>query len=936
MNGSTTLQELVENLPSSLKIKWALHRKEIGVVTLLHFNHWLSEMVEALCQVIRPSVWSKSEHKSDRRGRRDEAFVHAHSSLMPEQVNSNSCLACGNDCCALDMCSNFLEMSPNARWALVNEKKICRKCLAKHFKACDRKVPCGHNGCSFLHHRLLHDDSRHRKPLQGTPTQDASVNIHHSLLGKVLLKYVRVTVHGKGKSITTYAFIDAGSTSTLMEHSLWEELNLDGKNSPLCISWTGGQGRYEHDSVVFSAEIAGAQSPTQNFLLPEVHTVRSLDLPAQTMSVSDLAKHFQHLSDLPIESYVNVKPRILLGIDSCRLEYPLDSREGSENQPTAVLTRLGWVVYGPCSTSSTKTIKDISYGYHICQCEGLHSAVKNYFSMDSLGIQLSGKPLMSKEDERAMQLLKTKTYFCDRRYETCLLWRYDEVRLPDNKAMALKRHDCLNKRMIREPKLAKDLQEKILDYQAKGYIRKLSAQEEATHIGRCWYLPIFPVVNPNKPGKLRIVWDAAAKVGKLSLNSFLLKGPDQVTPLQDVLQRFREFRIAVTGDIREMFHQVRINTEDQHCQRFLWNDGVPGKAPSTYVMEVMTFGACCSPSSAQYVKNRNAERFRNRFPDAVEAICQGTYVDDMLCSVETEAEAVKLAKDVHHIHAEGGFEIRGWLSNSEYVVESMGEQRIRSKDLNKVGELSTEKVLGMWWNTIDDTFTFKIPKRCRMELLSGEQVPTKREVLRILMSVYDPLGLLANVLMFLKVLLQEIWRSNIGWDEPISDQHLEKWRIWLSVLQNVQTVSVPRCYRSVTSASVESNDIQLHVFADASENGYAAVVYFRFEESQSVECAFVTAKTRVAPLKYTSIPRLELQAAVIGARLAKHVGDTHRIPIKKRFFWTDSMDVLCWLRSDHRKYSKFVGARVGEILENTEQSEWFWIPTKENVADEGT
>ena len=444
------------------------------------------------------------------------------------------------------------------------------------------------------------------------------------------------------------------------------------------------------------------------------------------------------------------------------------------------------------------------------------------------------------------------------------------------------------------------------------------------------------MVNPNKPGKLRIVWDAAAKVGKLSLNSFLLKGPDQTTPLRHVLHRFREFRTAVTGDIREMFHQVRINSEDQHCQRFLWNDGVAGKAPSTYVMEVMTFGACCSPNSAQYVKNINAERFRNQFPAAVEAICDGTYVDDMLCSVETEEEAMKLAQDVRQIHAEEGFEIRGWLSNSKKVVESMGEQRLIQKDLYKDGELTSEKVLGMWWHTTDDTFTFKIPKRCRLELLSGEQVPTKREVLRILMSIYDPLGFLANILMFLKVLLQEIWRSNIGWDEPILDQQLEKWRTWLSVLHGVHKVNVPRCYRSKTSSIVESNEVQLHVFVDASENGYAAVVYLRFQEHGIIECAFVTAKTRVAPLKYVSIPRLELQAAVIGARLAKDVGETHRIPVRKRFFWTDSRDVLSWLHSDHRRYSKFVGARIGEILENTALSKWFWIPTKQNVADEGT
>ncbi|XP_058824885.1 uncharacterized protein LOC131685289 isoform X2 [Topomyia yanbarensis] len=450
--------------------------------------------------------------------------------------------------------------------------------------------------------------------------------------------------------------------------------------------------------------------------------------------------------------------------------------------------------------------------------------------------------------------------------------------------MALKRHECLAKRLVREPELARVLQEKIADYKAKGYIRKLSKQEEAMHKGRSWYLPIFPVVNLNKPGKLRMVWDAAAKVGRVSLNSFLLKGPDQVTPLPNVLQRFREYRIAVSGDIREMFHQVQINNEDQHSQRFLWNDGILSDTPTVYIMQVMTFGASCSPSSAQYVKNLNAGRFKNQFPEAVEAICNGTYVDDMLYSVESEEEAVKLAQDVRFIHAEGGFEIRGWLSNSKKVIDVMGDHSSSQKDLNKPGELATEKVLGMWWDTVSDTFTFKIPQRCKHELLSGQEAPTKREVLRILMSVYDPIGLLANVLMFLKVLLQDIWRSNVGWDEPIADQQLEKWRTWLSVLHNVETVSVPRCYRTMTTSSAKSNEIQLHVFVDASENGYAAVAYFRYEEGNTIECAFVTAKTRVAPLKYVSIPRLELQAAVIGTRLAKAIGETHRIAVQKRFF----------------------------------------------------
>lgn len=201
--------------------------------------------------------------------------------------------------------------------------------------------------------------------------------------------------------------------------------------------------------------------------------------------------------------------------------------------------------------------------------------------------------------------------------------------------------------------------------------------------------------------------------------------------------------------------------------------------------------------------------------------------------------------------------------------------------------------------------------------------------------IYDPLGLLANFLMYLKVILQEIWRSGVGWDDRIKSEQWEKWQTWLRVLPEVAQVSVPRCYRTMTSIG-ERNLIQLHVFVDASENGYAAVAYMRFAKDGVVECALVGAKTRVAPLRYVSIPRLELQAAVIGARLANHVMESHKLQPTQRFFWTDSRDVLCWLNSDHRKYSQFVAVRASELLELTEPHEWNWIPSKLNVADEAT
>lgn len=128
----------------------------------------------------------------------------------------------------------------------------------------------------------------------------------------------------------------------------------------------------------------------------------------------------------------------------------------------------------------------------------------------------------------------------------------------------------------------------------------------------------------------------------------------------------------------------------------------------------------------------------------------------------------------------------------------------------------------------------------------------------------------------------------------------------------------------------------MHTFVDASENGFAAVVYLRFQEGTTVECALVGGKARVAPLKFLSIPRSELQAAVIGVRLSDTILKSLTTNVQKRYFWTDSRDVICWLRSDHRRYSQYVGVRISEILETTNLRDWRWVPTKLNIADEGT
>lgn len=203
------------------------------------------------------------------------------------------------------------------------------------------------------------------------------------------------------------------------------------------------------------------------------------------------------------------------------------------------------------------------------------------------------------------------------------------------------------------------------------------------------------------------------------------------------------------------------------------------------------------------------------------------------------------------------------------------------------------------------------------------------------MSIYDPLGFLVAFLVYIKILLQDIWRSKVLWDEAIPDKEFSKWLLWITLLPEVEKVRIPRCY-SLTLSTGDAKTTQLHLFVDASENAFAAVAYFRFEIDGQVECALIGAKTKVAPQQIMSIPRLELQAAVLGTRLANSIREGHAMPIQNTFMGSDSKTVLCWINSDPRKYRQFVAFRVGEILENSDVRNWRWVPTKLNVADEAT
>lgn len=223
--------------------------------------------------------------------------------------------------------------------------------------------------------------------------------------------------------------------------------------------------------------------------------------------------------------------------------------------------------------------------------------------------------------------------------------------------------------------------------------------------------------------------------------------------------------------------------------------------------------------------------------------------------------------------------------------------------------------------------------RVASDVVNGQRRPTKREMLSLTMSVYDPL-MLANFMVAAKILLHETWTIGVAWDDPIPSVIHERWAEWLKQLPRIAACQLPRCY---SPSFTISSEIELHLFADASESAVAAVGYWRVRRSDGKwDVSFVTGNTRCAPRNILSIPRLERQAAVLAVRLSNTIQSAHECNISRVVYWTDARTVISWVRSQNRRFKPFVAHRIAEIIEDSAISNWRWLPTIDNVADDAT
>ena len=341
--------------------------------------------------------------------------------------------------------------------------------------------------------------------------------------------------------------------------------------------------------------------------------------------------------------------------------------------------------------------------------------------------------------------------------------------------------------------------------------------------------------------------DAAAEFHGISLNKELLTGPDLLNLLVGVIMRFCVHPIAIAADIEAMFHQVRTSAEDADSLRFLWEGEV-------YQTLVHVFGKKDSPTIANYVVKRTARDNHDKFSAlAFESALRAFYVDDYLKSVSTVEEAAILCTEMVGLMNLGGMKLCKFQSNCKEALEKLPANALSPSATRQIeDESQLDRALGIIWDAESDCFTFQFHV---LDLPAS-----KRGILKTAAKLFDPLGWVLPFTLVARIIIQLLWRLGCDWDELIDDETKKQWEQWLEGAKQISRVKIPRQFIKFQDRSVTS--VQLHVFCDASEDAYGCCAYVRFSfKTGEHESRLVMAKSRLAPIKTVSLPKLETNGA---------------------------------------------------------------------------
>ncbi|UYV76893.1 hypothetical protein LAZ67_14002313 [Cordylochernes scorpioides] len=796
------------------------------------------------------------------------------SSLFGGRTNIK-CFFCERTNHASHQCRSIMKMSPGERNDKIRSAHLCFKCLRKgHIQSqCREQLEC--KNCGRNHLEVLcegNSSNRLTKPgrenlKENAPEPIASLS-SQACTGQVLLMTTVALLRGPNASRRVIILLDSGSQFSYIKQSLVWSIGIERKGEiTIAKSLFGGNKIGEEKHGKFMLELENLGNKR------DVIHIEALD----------------QRQEIDILIGANCLGMILTG-KIVQVEADL----------TAVETKLGWTLMGNSPIIDSNDNVQQTLNLLTTRCD-----LKDLWDLEVLGIR---DPVETCSKETRYQEIKEKFITkiqrqSNQRYSVGLPWKVEKESIPSNLDIAIKRLDISTKKMTSQNKLT-EYSQIFRDWLTEGLIERV---EENPLERRGYYLPHRPVYKmESKTTPIRPVFDASCLGHNgLSLNQCLEKGPNLLERIPETMIRFRENKFGVTADIRKAFQMVAIEESERNYLRFLWWEKESDRELIAYRHKRLVFGLNCSPFVLNAVIEYHLQSIRGPLVQWAKILAQSFYMDNCITSLETKQEVQEFQKAAIEIMDRAKMDLREW----EYSLEENPEKG------------TCTKILGVVWNKMEDSLKCELPDN-----LSLQPKLTKRLVLSMVQRIFDPLGFCAPVFLPPKLLLQRSWGLKLGWDTPLPESMAQEFRTWLGQIKLIELIKIPRYMWNDLIFPTE-----VHIFCDASQIGYGAVAYLRSETGRENTLTLIWSKVRLAPMKSITIPRLELMAMVLGARLANAI----QAALKRKCettLWSDSTTALSWIKKEI-EWRVFVRNRVREIQATTNLNDWRFVPSQLNPAD---
>ena len=924
--GRVLAPKLLRAFPSDICCRWLVHAKREGIPenSITRLLQYLNEEVDGAVntQKIRGEaspapayIPTAAAFQVSARPRRPKG-----QSKRPPEAFCAFCETKGHwaqDCRQVTNTRERIEKlkASNRCFLCLNRGHAVRQCTKKGKAMCTL--------CKGSHHKSICGADR-TNDTAALPTNVMSVSkIDVAVPNFTYLQTARVRIIGPtGLSKITRCVLDSGSQTSFVSSPIIDSLKLDviDQQNLAVSAFESSPATSNSRRLVrldlrgiwtnFSTTITAFESAYK--FLPQPTVSREINGTTHTPKLQFADPREQE--DLPIEILIGGDHYWKIVKDSPPLRI----------SPSLVLlpSKLGWILSGNRSGVSTNVA-----AVNLLPLESPvplpETEIKRFWDLETIGITPHQDKLWDTKDSAILQAFHD-SFRIEENRRVVSLPKKGDVPLPNNRQNAETRFKSLETRLKKNADLHHVYHTHMLDYIQRGQVEVVGPGKEQEGT---FYLP-HHAVSKGKRGdtKWRIVFDASShERGLPSLNDTLEMGPNLLPEILATLVRFRLNPAAIVGDIHQAFLQLQLDENDRDLTRFLWyrvtRDDEGGYNTTEevicYRFTRLPFGLTCSPFLLSASLRELATMHKDSFPTAAALVDRSTFMDDFAAGAEDENGVITIYYQLTALMRKFSFPLGKWASNSESL-----------KNIWRVGGLefkSTTQVLGVNWDTVRDTL-FIDPRDVTDKAQEGPT--TKRQLLQATSRFYDPLGLMSPVLITGKLIFQDSWCRGVEWDELLPDDLGTRWRNWVILLHHLLDIHIPRW-----TGTTRNGDCQIHVFCDASERAYGAVLYIRSTRETKTHVQIVCSKNRLAPLKKVTLPRLELIAALVGARLLNYFCKETGYDVTEATLWSDSTVSLGWIRNDPNRWKTFVGNRVTEIHTYTTPSQWKHCPGEDNPAD---